>query len=165
MNDVFETQGLSPQDVSCSGRDKARPSMGEQTNILRSTCGRLENKKVKNAFPKPDWLKQKLPQGQAYEEVRAMLKQGHLHTVYRSAKCQNAWECFSQHTATLLILEDVCTRNCNFFAVSHGAPAQLNHDDPAKVAAAVKEMRLNYAVITSVTRDDLPEHKDKNFNP
>ena len=106
---------------------------------------------------KPAWLRQKLPVGAAYEHVRAMLKENRLHTVCQEAKCPNMWQCFSRHTSTFLIMGSRCTRNCRFCSVEHGPPVPPDPEEPARVAEAVKNMGLEYAVITSVTRDDLPD--------
>ena len=110
-----------------------------------------------NRIRKPAWLRQKLPVGAAYEHVRAMLKENRLHTVCQEAKCPNMWQCFSRHTSTFLIMGSRCTRNCRFCSVEHGPPVPPDPEEPARVAEAVKNMGLEYAVITSVTRDDLPD--------
>ena len=93
--------------------------------------------------------------GPDYEKVRALLKKGRLNTVCQEAKCPNLWECFSRRTATFLIMGSLCTRNCRFCAVAHGPLGPPDPEEPARVAEAVKKMGLRYAVITSVTRDDL----------
>jgi len=80
-----------------------------------------------------------------------------LHTVCEEARCPNLGECFSKGTSTFLILGRVCTRDCGFCAVEHGAPVLPDETEPEKVARAVKKMNLQYVVITSVTRDDLPD--------
>ncbi|OQY58223.1 MAG: lipoyl synthase [Desulfobacteraceae bacterium 4572_88] len=107
--------------------------------------------------PKPSWLKRRLPSGPAYGHVRALLEKGHLHTVCQEAQCPNIWECFSRHTATFLIMGPCCTRNCRFCAVGHGPSGPPDPDEPMRVAQAVEDMQLRYVVITSVTRDDLPD--------
>jgi lipoyl synthase len=107
--------------------------------------------------PKPPWLKRRLPSGPVYEQVRALLKKGHLHTVCQEARCPNVWECFSQKTATFLILGDRCTRNCGFCAVAHGPEGPPDPNEPSRIAEAVQQMALQYVVVTSVTRDDLPD--------
>ena len=107
--------------------------------------------------PKPRWLKRRLPTGPEYERVRALLKKSRLHTVCQEAKCPNIWECFSQRTSTFLILGPYCTRNCRFCAVAHGPPVSPDPGEPARVADAAQSMGLSYVVITSVTRDDLPD--------
>jgi len=106
---------------------------------------------------KPAWLRRRLPAGSAYEEVRALLKNSRLHTVCKEADCPNIWECFSHRTATFMILGNQCTRNCRFCAVAHGIPEPPDNDEPIRVAEAVLAMQLKYVVITSVTRDDLPD--------
>jgi lipoic acid synthetase len=104
---------------------------------------------------KPPWLKKRIPPYQDLLKVKTLLDKGGLHTVCEEARCPNLGECFSQGTATFLILGDVCTRNCGFCAVQHGAPVPPAADEPNRIGRAVVEMDLHYVVITSVTRDDL----------
>lgn len=106
---------------------------------------------------KPAWLKRRIPAGAAHERVRNLIHKCHLHTVCQEAKCPNIWECFSSQTATFLILGSTCTRNCRFCAVASGPPAPVDPEEPEKVAEAVEQLNLAYVVITSVTRDDLPD--------
>jgi lipoic acid synthetase len=113
--------------------------------------------KAQRPIAKPPWLKRRLPTGPAYESVRALLRKGGLHTVCQEAQCPNVWECFSEHTATFLIMGDRCTRNCRFCAVAHGPDSPPDADEAEKLADAVDQLGLNYVVITSVTRDDLPD--------
>ncbi len=80
-----------------------------------------------------------------------------MHTVCEEAKCPNQWECFSHHTATFLIMGDHCTRNCRFCAVLHGPLSKPDPDEPLRVAKAARSLGLQYVVVTSVTRDDLPD--------
>jgi lipoic acid synthetase len=89
--------------------------------------------------------------------VKSILDEGGLHTVCEEARCPNLGECFCSGTATFLILGKICTRNCGFCAVDHGIPAPVDETEPEKVAQAVKKMGIQYVVITSVTRDDLPD--------
>ena len=111
----------------------------------------------KKRLPKPPWLKRRIPSGATYQEIRRLLQTTHLHTVCQEACCPNLGECFSQGTATFLILGDRCTRHCRFCAVAHG-PADLpDPEEPSRVAEAVHAMKLRYVVVTSVTRDDLPD--------
>ena len=118
----------------------------------------INNSSPKKIQPrKPAWLKRTLPKGSEYEKVRALLGRGKLHSVCQEAKCPNIWECFSQETATFLILGDRCTRNCRFCAIAHGPSSPPDPGEPARVAEAAKSMGLSYVVITSVTRDDLPD--------
>ena len=106
---------------------------------------------------KPPWLKVKLPTQRNFFVVAELLKRGRLHTICQSAKCPNISECWSARTATFLILGDTCTRTCAFCAVKKGTPSPPCADEPAKVAEAVVSMELDYAVVTSVTRDDLAD--------
>jgi lipoic acid synthetase len=89
--------------------------------------------------------------------VAEILKAGRLHTICQSARCPNIGECWERRTATFLILGDVCTRNCAFCAVAKGRPSAPDPEEPRRVAEAVTSLGLSYAVLTSVTRDDLPD--------
>jgi len=115
------------------------------------------NIQPKVRIQKPSWLKRRLPTGPHYERVKALISKGGLHTVCQEAKCPNMWECFSKHTATFMIMGSRCTRSCRFCAVDHGPTAQPDPEEPARIADAARKMGLNYVVITSVTRDDLPD--------
>jgi lipoic acid synthetase len=106
---------------------------------------------------KPPWLKKRLPPFQDILQVKSILSEGSLHTVCEEARCPNLGECFAKGTATILILGKTCTRHCGFCAVEHGFPAPLEVKEPDEVALAVKKMGLRYVVLTSVTRDDLPD--------
>jgi len=111
----------------------------------------------KDRINKPPWLKRRLPRGSAYQKLEVLLDRNGLHTVCQEAECPNLWECFSRNTATFMILGPRCTRNCRFCAVAHGPNGPPDLDEPAKVAEAVENLQLGYVVITSVTRDDLPD--------
>jgi len=111
----------------------------------------------KQRLPKPPWLKRRIPSGATYQEIRRLLQTTHLHTVCQEACCPNLGECFSQGTATFLILGDRCTRHCRFCAVAHGPVGPPDPEEPSRVAEAVHTMKLRYVVVTSVTRDDLPD--------
>jgi lipoic acid synthetase len=106
---------------------------------------------------KPSWLKKRIPPFEDLVKVKAILDSAELHTVCEEARCPNLGECFSRGTATFLILGRKCTRNCGFCAVEYGAPAPPDGTEPERVAQAVEKMGLHYIVITSVTRDDLPD--------
>jgi lipoic acid synthetase len=110
-----------------------------------------------NYLKKPAWLKVKLPSHTNYFQVAEILKRQGLHTICQSARCPNIGECWERRTATFLILGNICTRNCRFCAVEKGKPRPLDEQEPEAVLQAVKEMQLRYVVITSVTRDDLPD--------
>ncbi len=106
---------------------------------------------------KPSWLKIKIPGGPAYASVRRRVDEHKLHTVCESAKCPNLGECWARGTATFMILGDVCMRSCGFCAVKTGRPTELDLNEPARVAEAVRLMELRHAVITSVARDELSD--------
>lgn len=106
---------------------------------------------------KPSWLKVRTPGGPNYSRLRRMMRELDLHTVCEEAHCPNVGECWEHGTATFMILGDVCTRNCAYCAVAHGRPPRYDIEEPARVAAAVEQMQLRHAVITSVDRDDLPD--------
>ncbi len=121
-------------------------------------------KKNQKPFPpKPEWLKKRISSGNSYDSVIHLLKESCLHTVCEEANCPNLGECFSQGTATFMIMGNRCTRNCTFCAVIHGRPEPLDMEEPEKVASAIKTLQLKYAVITSVTRDDLPDGGASHF--
>ncbi len=106
---------------------------------------------------KPDWMKRRLPSGPMFGEMRRLLDSNCLHTVCQEARCPNQWECFSRRTATFLILGSRCTRACRFCAVAHGPVGPPDTEEPNRVAQVAREMGLAYVVVTSVTRDDLPD--------
>ena len=106
---------------------------------------------------KPDWLKKPLPKARSLRAMEAVLRERGLHTVCESALCPNLGECFGRGTATFLIMGDVCTRDCAFCGVSSGRPGGLDLEEPANVADAVARLALRHVVVTSVTRDDLPD--------
>jgi lipoyl synthase len=107
---------------------------------------------------KPSWLKVRAPGGENYVRLKGLMKELNLHTVCEEAHCPNVGECWQHGTATFMILGDVCTRNCGYCAVSHGRPPSYDVDEPNRVAAAIAQMNLQHAVITSVDRDDLPDY-------
>lgn len=104
---------------------------------------------------KPDWIRIKLPTTTAVDQLKTMLRKNRLYTVCEEASCPNLSECFSQGTATFMIMGDKCTRRCTFCDVGHGRPDPLDPDEPENLAKTVKQMGLRYVVITSVDRDDL----------
>jgi len=109
-------------------------------------------------LPKPRWLRISPASNRESRVVAASLRDLDLHTVCREARCPNLFECWRRGTATVLILGEVCTRNCRFCAVTSGVPAKApDPDEPKRVAAAVARLGLRYVVITSVDRDDLPD--------
>ncbi|MBM4055003.1 MAG: lipoyl synthase [Planctomycetes bacterium] len=106
---------------------------------------------------RPSWIRARFPVGKNFKEVKDILMAHRLRTVCDAALCPNIGECYNQRTATFLILGAVCTRKCGYCAVAKGIPAGLDEEEPYRIAAAVKEMKLKYVVITSVTRDDVPD--------
>jgi len=98
-----------------------------------------------------------LPSRGEFFRVAEVVRTGRLHTICESARCPNIGACWERRTATFLVLGDTCTRDCAFCAVAKGRPAPLDPGEPARVAAAVVALGLDYAVVTSVTRDDLPD--------
>jgi lipoic acid synthetase len=110
-----------------------------------------------NTKRKPEWLKVKLPCGNDFKRVKGILSYFRLHSVCQEARCPNIAECFHAGTATFLILGNVCTRNCLYCNVQHGEPAKVDESEPERLVQAIKKLGLNYIVITSVTRDDLPD--------
>lgn len=106
---------------------------------------------------RPHWLKVKLTGSDDFYKVKRLIRDQGLHTVCQSARCPNQGECWGNRTATFLILGDVCTRNCGFCAIDHDRPLPPDADEPRRVAAAVVHLGLSFAVVTSVTRDDLED--------
>lgn len=111
----------------------------------------------------PRWLKREVPKGNANHFTSRTLEELSLETVCENAKCPNRMECYSQKTATFMILGNVCTRPCGFCAVSRGRPGALETDEPARLAEAAARLGLKHVVITSVTRDDLPDGGAEHF--
>lgn len=111
----------------------------------------------------PPWLKRELPRGNFDNFTSGLLEELNLETVCDNAKCPNRMECYSQKTATFMILGNVCTRPCGFCAVSRGKPEELESDEPSRVAEAAARLGLKHVVITSVTRDDLPDGGAEHF--
>ena len=106
---------------------------------------------------KPSWLKVKANFNQTYRRMKKLLTESGLHTVCQEATCPNISECFSQKTATFMILGGICTRSCSFCDVEKGIPRELDPDEPQRLAEMVEELGLKYVVVTSVTRDDLKD--------
>lgn len=111
----------------------------------------------------PKWLKRNIPKGNANHFTEKLLSELRLETVCDNAKCPNRMECYSQKTATFMILGNVCTRPCGFCSVAKGKTQDLEHDEPERVAEASYRMGLKHVVITSVTRDDLPDGGAEHF--
>ena len=113
---------------------------------------------------KPDWLKQRLPSGPNFEKIRGMIQKDRLHTVCQEAGCPNIWECWNCGTATFMVLGDVCTRDCRFCGVAWAKkPREPDPEEPEKIAKALADLNLSWAVVTSVTRDDLADYGAAHF--
>jgi lipoyl synthase len=104
--------------------------------------------------PKPSWLKARAPVGDNFHNLKKLARGLGLHTVCESAQCPNIGECWDHHTATFMLLGDICTRRCGFCAVPKGRPQAIDWDEPRRVAEAVATLGLKHAVVTSVNRDD-----------
>ncbi|NKB22906.1 MAG: lipoyl synthase [Kiritimatiellae bacterium] len=105
----------------------------------------------------PSWIRLSLCTDQGFNHVHSLISSHKLNTVCESAKCPNRHACWNRGTATMMILGDVCTRDCKFCAIKTGRPLPLDYDEPRRVASAAKSMNLNHVVITSVARDDLDD--------
>jgi lipoyl synthase len=113
--------------------------------------------KPKLAGPRPEWLKVRIRANEGFDRVKDLIKDLSLHTVCQEARCPNIFECWSEGTATFMILGDICTRHCGFCAVGKGKPAALDRDEPRHVGEAVRQLGVQHAVVTSVNRDELPD--------
>ena len=141
------------------------PTSDIQQRPSRDQRGKLKTAKIPvKVIPmegkparKPSWIRAKAPIGNKVSHLKTLLREQNLHTVCEEAACPNLGECFSQGTATFMIMGDVCTRRCPFCDVAHGRPKPLDMDEPEHLAQAVAKMNLKYVVITSVDRDDLKD--------
>lgn len=120
----------------------------------KPTRDRLNQETLPRPIRRPDWVKVQAPNGETYDRLQQLMRSKELHTVCEEAACPNMGECWGSGTATFLILGDVCTRACRFCDIKHGKPAELDWEEPERVAQAVKAMGLKHAVITSVNRDE-----------
>ena len=112
---------------------------------------------------KPEWIRMKAPDSARYQEIKRVLRDNNLHTVCEEASCPNIGECFSNGTATFMILGDICTRRCPFCDVAHGKPLPPDVNEPENLARTIAQMKLKYVVITSVDRDDLLDGGAQHF--
>lgn len=144
---------LSPTDSTLNGESGANESL---------SCGSV-SPVFEPSRRLPAWLRREVPKGNASHFTSSLLSELRLETVCENAKCPNRMECYSQSTATFMILGNVCTRPCGFCAVSRGKPEALEGDEPERVAEAALRLGLKHVVITSVTRDDLPDGGGDHF--
>ncbi|MFT4801064.1 MAG: lipoic acid synthetase [Flavobacteriaceae bacterium] len=117
----------------------------------------IETTEKKQYTPKPKWLRVKLPTGKKYTDLRGLVDKYSLNTICTSGSCPNMGECWTEGTATFMILGNTCTRSCGFCGVKTGRPETVDWDEPEKVARSIKLMEIKHAVITSVDRDDLKD--------
>ncbi len=106
---------------------------------------------------RPEWLKARAPSGENYADVHRLMREKGLHTVCEEARCPNIGECWNHRTATFLLLGDTCTRGCRYCAIGKGKPQPIDEAEPERVADSVAHLRLKFAVLTSVNRDDVPD--------
>jgi lipoyl synthase len=128
-----------------------------------ATPDRFPLPQVPESTRKPEWLKVRLPRGEGYERVKAIIRKTGLATVCEEARCPNIAECWGGGTATVMLMGEVCTRACRFCHVKVGAPPPLDPEEPENLALAVKELGLEYIVVTSVNRDDRPDGGASHF--
>jgi lipoyl synthase len=138
------------------------PVVGQNPENIPGQGGPLEPS-LASSRRLPVWLRRELPRGSFNNFTAGLLEELKLETVCDNAKCPNRMECYSQKTATFMILGNVCTRPCGFCAVSRGKPEALSVDEPERVAEAAHRLGLKHVVITSVTRDDLPDGGGEHF--
>jgi lipoic acid synthetase len=122
-----------------------------------ATSDRFAQAQLGESTRKPEWLKVRLPHGDGYERVKAIVRRTGLATVCEEARCPNIAECWGGGTATVMLMGEVCTRACRFCYVKVGAPPPLDPLEPENLAGAASELDLEYLVVTSVNRDDLPD--------
>lgn len=112
---------------------------------------------------KPEWLVVKAPHHRTLESMQTLFKTLELHTICENADCPNMGECFNSKTASFMILGNICTRSCRYCAVGKGKPGVVDPEEPAHLAKAVQRLTLKHVVVTSVTRDDLPDGGAEQF--
>jgi lipoic acid synthetase len=136
-------------------------SLSNHFKVFMTTEASLANAFVFHRLP--PWFRQKLPDMKKIGEMKGMFRDLKLHTVCESAHCPNMGQCWGRGVATFMILGDVCTRACQFCAVSAGKPLSVDPHEPRHLAQTVQKMNLRYVVITSVARDDLPDEGARHF--
>ena len=134
-----------------------------QTGLEKTARNPIKIIPVPERLRKPHWIRVKSGSSASYQEVKRMLREHRLHTVCEEASCPNIGECFSKGTASFMILGDVCTRRCPFCDVAHGKPQPPDPAEPHNLAHSIGQLKLKYAVITSVDRDDLRDGGARHF--
>ena len=148
---VSKNEASSPNTVSLL------PILNTSTAVEHNACSPVEESPILTSRRLPPWLRQNLGEGGGHGETAGLITELKLETVCSSAKCPNRLECWSSGTATFMILGNVCTRPCGFCSVPKGKTEELEDDEPQRVAEAARRLGLKHVVITSVTRDDLPD--------
>jgi lipoic acid synthetase len=138
-------------------------SIEKQTGAEKTARNPVKIVPLQQRLRKPQWIRVKSGSGAGYHEVKRMLRENQLHTVCEEASCPNIGECFGKGTATFMIMGDVCTRRCPFCDVAHGKPQPPDAAEPQNLARSIGLLRLKYAVITSVDRDDLRDGGAQHF--
>ena len=154
---TFVLPVISPDAANGLSADGSSETCGPASSAVGAEAGFAPSRRL------PEWLRRDLPKGNFNNFTAGLLDELRLETVCDNAKCPNRMECYSQKTATFMILGNVCTRPCGFCAVSRGKPEALELDEPARVAEAAYRLGLKHVVITSVTRDDLPDGGGEHF--
>ncbi len=134
-----------------------------QTGAAKTARNPIKIVPLQERLRKPQWIRVKSGSGQGYHDVKRLLREHQLHTVCEEASCPNIGECFGKGTASFMILGDVCTRRCPFCDVAHGKPQPPDANEPQHLAQSIGLLKLRYAVITSVDRDDLRDGGAKHF--
>ena len=135
--------------------EKQTGAAPRQTGKEKTARNPIKIVPLQQRLRKPEWIRVKPGSGAGYNDVKRILRENQLHTVCEEASCPNIGECFSKGTATFMILGDICTRRCPFCDVAHGKPQPPDAGEPENLARSIGLLRLRYAVITSVDRDDL----------
>ncbi|MBI5439084.1 MAG: lipoyl synthase [Nitrosomonadales bacterium] len=134
-----------------------------QTGAEKTVRNPIKIVPLQQRLRKPEWIRVKHGSGAGYSEVKRILREHGLHTVCEEASCPNIGECFGKGTATFMILGDICTRRCPFCDVAHGKPQPPDANEPENLARSIGLLKLKYAVITSVDRDDLRDGGARHF--
>ena len=135
----------------------------KQTGAIKTARNPVKIVPLQQRLRKPEWIRVKPGSGTGYNDVKRVLREHQLHTVCEEASCPNLGECFSKGTAAFMILGDVCTRRCPFCDVAHGKPQPPDAEEPGNLARSIGLLKLRYAVITSVDRDDLRDGGARHF--
>jgi lipoic acid synthetase len=152
---------ISP--LYCSNERSQMSNTHKQTGKEKTARNPIKIVPLQERLRKPQWIRVKSGSGQTYHDVKRLLREHQLHTVCEEASCPNIGECFGKGTASFMILGDVCTRRCPFCDVAHGKPSPPDVNEPRHLAQSIALLKLKYAVITSVDRDDLRDGGAKHF--